>query len=230
MKTLFKSILVYLVITVAVFGNGFSQTEIEVKEEIAPRKWSIEFRAGTMNPISPMSNGASTSLSSNLFNHLGFGFRYMFGDILGLRVGGYFDNLRNGTDSRKFHTSLLSGSIQGIADIGKYIKITSPTSYFKLQGHFGIFVSKHSVLHDVPPANPLGQPIQNTSEGDGGFKFGILPEFFLGKGFLLSFDLNLDVSFRRNMAWDGLSWDGEKINKLTGSKWNFSIGLVSILK
>jgi len=229
MKKLITSFLISFVLFAGVYSSAFSQIGFEQEEEIVLQRWSIEARAGMMNPISPMSDGASTSLSSNLFNHFGLGFRYMFSEVLGMRVSGYFDNLKNGNDSRKFHTRFLTGSIQGIADLGKYLKITTPEGRFNLKGHLGLFAAKHDVLHDVPSPTPAGQPSQYTTERDGGFKLGLLPEFSLGKDFLLSFDLNLDISFRRHLAWDGLSWDGENKNQLTGTKWNFSVGFVYLL-
>ncbi len=225
MKTLITSVVFSLFIFAGVCNQVVGQFAEEV-EKPALKKWVLELRAGTMNPISPLSTGASTSLSSNLFNHFGLGFRHMFSDMLGLRVGGYFDNLKNASNSTKFHSRFLTGSIQGIANVGQFLKITSPTSSFNLHGHLGAFVAKHDVLHDVPSPLPAGQPGKDFSEIDGGIKLGILPEFSLGQNFKLSFDASLDISFRRHMAWDGLSFDGEKINKLTGTKWNFSIGLV----
>jgi len=247
MKATFTTLLVSLAFLLGVLNTSFSQIGNEEEAEIIPQKWAIELRAGMMNPISPLSDGASSSFSANFLNHVGFGFRYMFNDTVGLRMSGYLDNFK-GSDPQEFHSRFLSGSIQAIADIGKYLRITAPETNFNLKGYLGIWVARQTVLHDVPDLilfqtrtnhvarhtvlhdvsspNTAGQPAKNSSENDGGLKFGILPEFSLGKNFLLSFDLNLDVSFRRHMSWDGLSWDGEVVNKLTGTKWNFSIGFV----
>ena len=224
MKTILTSAFISLFLIVGFANQPVPQLGAE--EEVPLQRWSLELRAGMMNPISPFTADASTSLSSNLLNHLGFGFRYMFSDMMGVRVGGYLDNLKNASNSREFHSRFLTGTLQGIADVGKFLKLTSSESTFSLIGHLGIFIAKHDVLHDVPTPLPAGQPPKNATERDGGFKLGILPEFSLGQNLKLSFDASLDISFRRHMAWDGLSFDGEEINKLTGSKWNFSVGVV----
>jgi len=189
-------------------------------------QWSVEAKIGIMTPIKPMSEGASTSFLSSFPNHFGIGLRHMFNEYIGIRATGYLDNLKNGPNSREFHSRFLSGSLHGVADVGRFLNVSFLTRRVSLLGYFGMFVSFHELMHSVPDDAPPDQPPQGTKERDGGFKIGILPQVSMSRKLTISFDLNFDLSFRRHMAWDGLSYDGLELNRLEGSKWTISVGLV----
>ena len=174
--------------------------------------WSVDAQFGLNNPIYPMTNGYDAA-TLDLF-HVGLGFRYAINTKFGLRLGGGYDNFRDGPGSRYFSSEYYRLSLEGVANLGNMMDFQNWTRRIGLLFHLG---AGYSVLNGA---------LINPNHMMHGI-IGLTPQVRLSERFSLSIDATVIGNIYQNYTYDlqsannGRGVDGYLINLSLGVQFNF---------
>lgn len=187
--------------------------------------WSVEANIGQNKPIRPFAEGYYASKPNTYFyfngvEHFDIGIRYMFSNIFGLKLDIAYDDVKdqNGSGSLDFQTKQYRLGLQGVANLGRLMRFETFTHRFGLLAHGGLQVST---------LQPTMGPNKNLKEQDGGFMYGVTPQFRLTNWLVITGDFTGLQNFRQHLNWDGSYSDKE--NSLSGTIFNTSLGLTFYL-
>lgn len=191
-----------------VIGNSFN-------------RWSIDASFGQSKGFKPYTDGYSGSKEGSFFgglafNSVGFGARYMFSPIFGVKANINVDNLQeqNGSESLPFQMEQHQLTGEGIVNLTRLFDIQKQSGRFGLLFHFGFNVSRMT-----PKMGP-----QNKTEWNGGAVVGLTPQIRIFKKVSVFADFTINSNIRQHYNWDGTEFNDPK-NNLTGSLLRTSIGL-----
>lgn len=183
--------------------------------------WSVEVNVGQNKPIAPFADGYYSSKPNTYFyfngiEHYDIGVRYMFSNVFGLKLDFAYDDIKNqkGSGSLDFQTKQYRLGLQGVANLGRLLRFETFTHRFGLLAHGGLQVS---TLEPTMGFNE-GQKEQN-----GGFVYGITPQYRITNWLVITADFTGFQNFRQHLNWDGSYADKE--NSLSGTIFNTSLGL-----
>lgn len=187
--------------------------------------WSLEFNLGQNKPIKPFAEGYYASKPNTYFyfngvEHYDIGVRYMFSNVFGLKLDFAFDDVKdqNGSGSLDFQTKQYRLGLQGVANLGRLLRFETFTHRFGLLAHGGL---------EVSTLQPTIGTNKNLKEQDGGFIYGVTPQFRLTNWLVITGDFTGVQNFRQHLNWDGSYSDKE--NSLSGTIFNTSFGLTIYL-
>lgn len=224
--------------TLLVFGlfvgsMGFAQDSPEQEEEKSEKnynKFSIEAGVGMNKPSDNFSPDYYTSDVNDVFpfngvRHFNLGVRYMFNERFGLKLDGAYDifepeNSDNG--SLPFETNQIRIGLQGVVNLRNVLNFDSFTKRFGLLGHAGIQVNF------IQPESRNGVDLSsNDTDQNGGFIFGLTPQYRITDRFVITADFSFIQNYRSHLTWDGT--DNRRVNNLRSSMTNVSLGLTAYL-
>jgi OOP family OmpA-OmpF porin len=194
-------------------------------------KWSVELGVGGNKPIEPFTKGYSSSNETNFFNigkpdHIEGGIRYMFNTKFGVKLDAAYDKFSNfeSSTSLPFESKMMRANFQGVFNVGRVLNFEEFTSRFGLLLHGGMQVSMFT---------PKTGGNATLTEYNGGFIYGITPQFRISDRFVLHIDASLMNNLRQHYTWDGETnqYFNNAVNEknLTGTMFSTSVGLTVYL-
>ena len=195
-------------------------------------RWTLEFSVGQSKGVNPYTQGYFSSNPNSYFgnpqvSHFGIAGRYMFSPIMGLRVAGTYDMLKNNekTNSLKFKMNVISLSIEGVVNAFRLFKVDESFGRLGLLFHGGLMASAMTPtlpLSDQSPTAPPGQ-LYNATEFNGGITLGVTPQYRITRRIAILGDVTVLNNYRQHLAWDG-HYSAEN-NNLAGTLISYSGGL-----
>lgn len=186
---------------------------VEIKEQnynsTDYNKWSVELYGGVNKAVRPFSSGYYTSTPS--FFHVDLGVRYMFNSKFGLKITGGYNKFKNADKSHKFDTEMYSGSLEGVANLGRIMSFETWTNTFGLLAHAGVGVSALKG-EDLKKEDAMGH-----------FILGVTPQVRLSNRFVLGADISGMVTSRQDYTFD--SYGHASKRGVQGLLFTGSIGL-----
>jgi OmpA-OmpF porin, OOP family len=179
--------------------DGYSNDVVEKDYN----KWSFEIGAGGNKPVEPFTKGYSSSNETNFFNigkpdHFEAGIRYMLNTKFGVKLDGAYDKFSNldSSTSLPFESNMIRLNFQGVFNVGRALNFEEFTSRFGLLLHGGMQASRFT---------PKTGGNSGLSEYNGGFIYGITPQFRITDRFVLHIDATLINNLRQHYTWDGIT-------------------------
>lgn len=225
-----KKIIFLLSFLVAGFSYAQeSAEENESKSETEYNKFSIEAGVGLNRPDDNFTPGYFSSNPNDYFplndiSHFNLGVRYMFNERFGLKLDGAYDIFEPQGDngSRAFETNQIRVGLQGVVNLRNLLNFHTFSGRLGLLGHAGVQVSFFS-----PESREDGLSGGDDLDQNGGFIFGLTPQFRLSDRFVITADASFIQNYRSHRAWDGeINTDA---NNLRSSMVNVSLGLTVYL-
>ena len=217
-----KTIIVLIMISCAAYAQD---TENDTIERHHFNHWSVELNVGQNKPIAPFADGYYSSKPNAFFyfngiEHYDLGIRYMFSNVFGVKLDFAYDDIKNqdGSGSLDFQTKQYRLGLQGVANLGRLLRFETFTHRFGLLAHGGLQVST---------LTPMIGVYKDVTEMDGGFMYGLTPQFRLTNWLVITGDFTGLYNFRQHLNWDGSYSDKE--NSLSGTIFNTSLGLTVYL-
>jgi OOP family OmpA-OmpF porin len=208
------------------YGIAFLFLSFKINAQTSSfNRWSLEFNLGINRPIAPFSQGYSSEndqleLDNLSLNHFNLGGRYMFNDRLGIKLDFANDRIKNNaTASSYFRTNQYRLGIQSVINIGRVLKVEEISNKLGLLFHMGGQIA----YVDMDLANSF----LKDNELNGGFIFGLTPQYLINNRCATTFDVTLISNIRQHLTWDGNASD--RSNNLNGSMINLSFGVVYYL-
>jgi OmpA-OmpF porin, OOP family len=189
--------------------------QISFAQDSTMNKSSLEVYYGRTNAAKPLSHG-------NFQNKLGswsltLGYRYSFNNKFGMRLSGSYMNAKSGkTSSTDFSTDFLSGSLEGVFNMGRILNLQSSKLNFMVHTGFG---GTNMRLHEPQVFSVLKF---NPSDKTLHYVVGITPTFKISEKLLLSVDYSYYSFSSVNYSLD---WEPNKISGFAASIGNISVGL-----
>lgn len=207
---------------------GFSQeNEEEAVGNESFNRWTIEGGVGYSKGIRPYEKGyfsgnPGSFLGATNVNNYNLGARYMISPTFGIKGTFMYDLLKNDTDtnSKNFEMEQLSFTLQGVINMNRLLKIEDNLGRFGFLFHAGIDVAQ--VTSQTPNEVENDQNF-GVTEYNGGFIFGITPQFRITNRMSLFMDVSLLKNFRQHFNWDGSYSDTD--NNLSGELVTTGFGL-----
>lgn len=218
----------YLLALVAISSFvGFSQEESGSTRDY--NVFSVEANVGQNKPGEVFSPGyktadPSTYMNFNKINHFDLGFRYMFNEKFGIKLDGAYDIISPENDkiSIPFESKQYRIGLQGVVNLRNLLNFNSWTKRIGLLVHAGVQASR---FDPVFRNNEFGDRIdlKDFKEDNGGFIFGITPQFKIHRRVVLTGDVTFLTNSRQHLTWDGVYSDDA--NNLKSNMVNTSVGL-----
>lgn len=211
------------------FAQETSTDENESKSKTEYNKFSIEAAVGLNRPDDNFSPGYFSSDPSKVFplnsvNHYNLGVRYMLNERFGLKIDGAYDVFEpesNSSNSLPFEAIQYRVGLQGVVNLRNLLNFDTFTKRFGLLGHAGIQVNW------LQPESRNGVDLSDRpSDQNGGFIFGLTPQYRLTNRFVLTADATFLHNYRTHITWDG---QRSTDSNLTSNMLNVSLGLTVYL-
>lgn len=219
-----------LVVSLFFVAIGFAQEEEKSKSETNYNKFSIELGVGINRPDDNFSPGYYSSNPNDVFpfnniGHFNLGVRYMFNERFGLKLDGAYDIFEpedDGNGSLPFESKQYRFGLQGVTNLANILKFHTFSGRLGLLGHAGVQVNFFQ------PESRNGVDLSNSEvDQNGGFIFGLTPQFRLTDRFVITGDASFIQNFRSHAAWDGAR--NSSVNNLRSTMVNVSLGLTAYL-
>lgn len=194
----FTLFIAFLLSSILVFGQ-------EETNEKPFSSTSIELSGGWSNPIRPFTSGYySQSMKYTglqLPNHLELGFRYMLNPKFGFRLNaGYSAFSESSTsDSPEFSTEQIRLNTGLVLNLGRAFNFESFSKRLGLLADVGVFYARFG---DV------------VKEDNGGWYWGITPQFKLSDRFALHANFSAYHGLRQHLTWNGMSANSTSLESL----------------
>jgi OOP family OmpA-OmpF porin len=191
-------------------------------------KFSIEANVGSNKPDDNFSPGYFSSDKGEAFpfnsiSHFDLGVRYMFNERFGLKLDGAYDVFEpQGDTSLPFETTQLRFGLQGVVNLRNILKFNTFSGRLGLLGHAGVQVNFLS-----PESRGGIDTSSNETDQNGGFIFGLTPQFRITDRFVITADASFIQNYRSHITWDGFRDDS--VGNLDSSMMNVSLGLTVYL-
>ncbi len=209
----------------------------EQTKEKAPKNYNrlaFELNVGQNKPGETFNPGYYTAdpdtyMNFNRLGHYAFGVRYMINNKFGIKLDGAFDKIapEKGNGSFDFESRQIRVGFQGIVNVRNLLNFDSWTKRFGLLGHAGIQVSYFDpIFRNLDYNDSSRQDLDGLNEDNGGFIFGLTPQYRLTSRLILNLDVSFLVNTRAHLTWDGTpNTVGDFTNNLNSSMVNTSLGL-----
>jgi OOP family OmpA-OmpF porin len=193
--------------------------------------FSVEANVGINKPGENFSPGYFTAdpkvyFNFNRVNHFNLGFRYMLNEKFGLKLDGAYDIIspEKGNGSLDFESKQIRVGLQGVVNLRNLLNFDSWTKKFGLLAHAGIQVS---LFEPVSKTMPWGakKEFKDLNEDNGGFIFGLTPQFKLHRRIVLTGDVTFIHNTRHHLTWDGEYSGDLSTTNLKSSMVNTSLGI-----
>lgn len=179
-------------------------------------KWSIEAAGGMHKPARPMAGGYYTNSPS--FAQFSLGTRYMFNNLVGMKLDLGYNSFKEGDNSRPFKSDYYRASLQGVVNVGSLLRFETFTNSLGLLVHGGAGYSQ------LKPKEPIDRDATDQMLN---FIVGVTPQVKLGKRVALNLDASMIGNVRQNYTFDGTKFT--KKRGFNGYLMNFSAGLTVYL-
>ena len=179
-------------------------------------KWSIEAAGGMHKPVRPMAGGYYTNSPS--FAQFSLGTRYMFNNLVGMKLDLGYNSFKEGDNSRPFKSDYYRASLQGVVNVGSLLRFETFTNSLGLLVHGGAGYSQ------LKPKEPIDRDATDQMLN---FIVGVTPQVKLGKRVALNLDASMIGHVRQNYTFDGTKFT--KKRGFNGYLMNFSAGLTVYL-
>lgn len=218
-----------IIYALVVFTTIMSFSQEEATSERDYNVFSVEANVGQNKPGEVFSPGyytadPSTYANFNRINHFDLGFRYMFNEKFGLKLDGAYDKVvpEKGNGSLDFEGTQYRIGLQGVVNLRNVLNFNSWTKRIGLLVHAGIQASRFDPSFKV---DALGNrlDLKDLKEDNGGFIFGVTPQFKITRRIVLTGDVSFLANTRQHLTWDGEY--SEDPNNLKSSMVNTSVGL-----
>jgi OOP family OmpA-OmpF porin len=166
---------------------------------------SIEGNVGVNKPDDNFTSGYNTSdpntyLNVNAIRHYDLGVRYMFNEYFGLKLDAAYDIFKpeSGNNSSKdFLNRQYRLGLQGVVNLRNILDFNSFSKRLGLLVHAGLQASR------LDPQTRTFADLSDLKEDNGGYMFGITPQFKLSNRFAVTLDLTYIQNLRQNLTWGG---------------------------
>lgn len=217
MKTI--PLLTFLIVSLS-FGSYAQDSLIEDYN-----KFSVEANVGLNSPNDLFTPGAYTVdpneyLNFNTIGHFDLGVRYMINTKFGLKLDGAYDIIEpsKNNGSIPFESKQYRLGFQGVMNLGNVLDFRSFSGRLGLLVHAGLQVSRFEPVS-------RGDVVFDVTVENGGFIFGVTPQFKISNRIVLTTDATFIQNTRRHLTWDGSPVNVSESN-LRSSMINFSAGVV----
>lgn len=156
-------------------------------------KWSLDVKAGMNKPVTSFSMTPGYRTTTPSIGNIGAGFRYMFNNKFGIRLGADYNSFKNADDSKKFKASSIDINLQAVNNMGRVMNFEKWTKNFTLLTHFGVGVGLLS-------GDKLTEMDQVVS-----LHAGITPQFKLSKKMSLYLDVAVQMNGMQDKTFDTYS-------------------------
>lgn len=217
---------IYALVAIACF---VTYAQEKTKSERDYNVFSVEANVGQNKPNEVFSPGYFTAHPGKYANfqqigHFNLGFRYMFNEKFGLKLDGNYDIIKpepnNG--SFDFEGKQYRIGLQGVINLRNVLNFSSWTKRIGLLAHAGLQFSRFDPTYRVD-ATGNRLDLTDLKEDNGGFIFGITPQFKIHRRIVLTGDVSFIQNTRQHLTWDGQYSDDP--NNLTASMVTTSLGL-----
>ena len=226
-----------LYILLFIYSFAIAQEDNE-KKNVEFDRWSVELNAGQNKAIEPFTDNYFQSGNQKYFNFssvnsFSLGIRRMFSPTFGLKLNTAYNTFENeaGTSSLPFETKSIRASFEGVINLSRALKFESFTNRLGVLLHAGIQVSNFSPNKDVKFFER-----NSGAEDNGGFIFGLTPQYKIADWLALTADFSYSLNVRQHYTWDGMSnsltstsTNNTNKNNLTGGLVETSVGLTFYL-
>lgn len=193
------------------FQVDFAQEQEKTSEY---SKLSIELSGGWSNPVRPFTTGyyAHSSRYTGLQepNHFEIGIRHMLNTRFGLRLNGAYSSFSEASNSSSlsFNTNQIRINTGLVFNLGRTLQFEKFSKRFGLLADVGVYFSRFG---------------DDVKEDNGGWYWGITPQFKLSDRFVLNGNFSAFHGLRQHIAWDGLP--RENTSSLESLHYVASVGL-----
>lgn len=183
-----------LLLATLIAGSFLYAQEEEYTQEY--NKWSLEASAGM--PIVGTNFEANHHYKNNMLGAYTFGVRKMFNNRFGARLNFGYHTLESNSYSLPFKSNYVTGSLEGVANMGALLNFDTWTKSFGVLFHVG---AGYSLLYGKEPVKADGfsdmDQIWNVTGG-------ITPQIRLGNRVALNADFSLIGAMRMHKTWDAV--------------------------
>jgi|SRR5690554_484570 len=179
-----------LLLTILIVGSSVYAQEKSNEEY---NKWSLEAAAGM--PIAGTNFAKHYSYKNNTFGSYQLGVRYMMNNYFGMKMNFGYNTMEGTSYSAPFKTEYITGTLEGVANMGAVLNFDSWTNTLNALVHLG---AGYTLLRPKEPVDfgGLGDQIFIISAG-------ITPQVKLSNRVVLTADYTLMGLMRMHNTWDG---------------------------
>lgn len=183
-----------LLLLAALVGGSYLYAQEKNTEEY--NKWSLEASAGM--PIVGTNFSPNYHYKNNIVGAYTFGVRKMFNNRFGARLNFGYHTLEASSYSQPFESNYMTGTLEGVANLGSILNFDTWTKNFGALFHLG---AGYSLLGGKEPVK-----INKITEMDQIWTVsgGITPQVRLGNRVALFADYSLIGAMRMHRTWDAV--------------------------
>lgn len=160
-------------------------------------KWSVEIDGGFNKPFRTLTPGFHTETPGPYTIDLGA--RYMFNPKFGIKFNFGYNKFKDGDDSLPWESTFLTGSVEGVVNLGRVLSFDDWTKTFGLLVHGG------PGYYNLT-ANQDGAPLDAADQGLN-LRAGLTGQIKLSKSIVFTLDVTGTANFMQTTNWDGFGYD-----------------------
>lgn len=182
-----------LLLTALIAGSCLYAQDTDEDKKDGYNKWSLEASVGM--PIVGTNFAKDHHYKNNTVGSYQFGVRYMMNNRFGLKMNFGYNTLDNTVYSSPFKSEYITGTLEGVANMGALLKFDSWTKSINVLMHLG---AGYSLLRSKEPVDMggLGDQIWAVTAG-------VTPQVKLSDRVVLTADYSLIGAMRMHKTWDG---------------------------
>jgi len=193
---------ILLLTALAVFTTGPIMYAQEQERSDDYNKWSLE--AGVGMPIVGTNFEPGYHYKNNVLGAYTFGVRKMFNNRFGARLNFGYHTMEANSYSLPFESNYVTGTLEGVANLGALLNFGSWTKTFGALFHVG---AGYTLLYGKEPVKADGF---NDMDQIWAVTGGIRPQVRLGNRVSLFADYSLFGAMRMHKTWDAVGTTDQK--------------------
>jgi OOP family OmpA-OmpF porin len=194
----------YLLSLFAFLCSFYGISQENTSSAVDFNRWSIEGNFGINKPDENFASGYWTADPNTYFavssiRHFDLGVRYMLNETFGLKFDAGYDIIKPEKDnsSKDFENRMYRLGLQGVVNLRNLFNFNSFSKRLGLLAHFGVHANR------LDPQFRTFADYSDLKEDNGGYMFGLTPQFKLSNRFALTFDVTFIKNLRQHLTWDG---------------------------